>query len=63
MNKLLILKALGWRVIASLITVIVARIVSGSWGFGLLVGGIDTLVKLIFYFIYDKLWLARLKQS
>ena len=41
-----IVKALSWRVVALLITASVAWIITGSLGFGAIIGGIDTVIKL-----------------
>lgn len=52
-----LVKTLIWRVIATSITFIVGWIVSGDIKFGLLIGGIDTLIKTIGYFSYERLWI------
>jgi uncharacterized membrane protein len=51
-----LVKTLIWRVIATSITFIVGWIVSGDIKFGLLIGGIDTLIKTIGYFSYERVW-------
>ena len=51
-----LVKTLIWRVIATSITFIVGWVVSGDIKFGLLVGGIDTLIKTIGYFSYERVW-------
>lgn len=53
----LIIKSIGWRVIATLITAWVAWFVTGSATFAVSIGIIDTLVKLIVYYGYDLAWL------
>ena len=51
-----LVKTLIWRVITTSITFIVGWIVSGDIKFGLLIGGIDTLIKTIGYFSYERVW-------
>lgn len=51
-----LVKTLIWRVIATSITFIVSWIISGDIKFGLLIGGIDTLIKTIGYFSYERVW-------
>ncbi len=51
-----LVKTIIWRVIATSITFIVSWIVSGDIKFGLLIGGIDTLIKTIGYFSYERVW-------
>ena len=50
-----LVKTLIWRVIATSITFLVSWIISGNLKFGLLIGGIDTFIKTIGYFSYERL--------
>jgi uncharacterized membrane protein len=52
-----LVKTLIWRVIATSITFLVSWIISGNLTFGLLIGGIDTFIKTIGYFSYERLWI------
>ena len=49
-------KTLIWRVIATSITILSGWFISGDWKFGLAIGGIDTLIKTVAYFGYERLW-------
>ena len=51
-----LVKTLIWRVIATSITIFSGWLISGSWKFGLAVGGIDTILKLIGYFGFERCW-------
>jgi uncharacterized membrane protein len=51
-----IIKTLIWRVIATSITILTGWIVSGNWKFGLAIGSIDTLIKTVGYFSYERVW-------
>ena len=55
--KSTVIKTLIWRVIATSITILVGWLVSGDWRFGLAVGGIDTVLKTIGYFTFERMWL------
>ena len=55
--KSTVIKTLIWRVIATSITILTGWVVSGDWKFGLAVGSIDTVLKTIGYFSYERLWL------
>ena len=55
--KSTLLKTLIWRVIATSITILTGWLISGSWKFGLAVGGIDTVLKSIGYFSFERMWL------
>ena len=52
-----LVKTLIWRVIATSITIFSGWLISGSWKFGLAVGGIDTVLKTIGYFSYERVWI------
>tara|TARA_Y100000389_G_C17406974_1_gene488623 strand:+ start:42 stop:239 length:198 start_codon:yes stop_codon:yes gene_type:complete len=52
-----LVKTLIWRVIATSITFLVSWIISGNLKFGLLIGGIDTILKTIGYFSYERFWI------
>ena len=50
-------KTLIWRVIATSITILVSWFITGSLKFGLAVGSIDTILKTIVYFSYERVWI------
>jgi uncharacterized membrane protein len=51
-----LVKTLIWRAIATTITFLISWVISGNLEFGLMIGGIDTLIKTIGYFSYERLW-------
>ena len=53
-----IIKTIIWRVIATSITIVVSWIITGSLKFGLAVGSIDTILKTIGYFSYERVWIS-----
>ena len=55
--KTTLIKTLIWRVIATSITILTGWVVSGDWRFGLAVGSIDTVLKTIGYFGYERIWI------
>jgi uncharacterized membrane protein len=55
--KSTLIKTLIWRVIATSITFLVGWVVSGNWRFGLVIGSIDTVLKTIGYFSFERLWI------
>tara|TARA_B100001287_G_C22570442_1_gene475969 strand:+ start:368 stop:574 length:207 start_codon:yes stop_codon:yes gene_type:complete len=54
--KSTLVKTIIWRVIATSITILSGWFVSGDWKFGLAVGGLDTVLKTIGYFGYERVW-------
>jgi len=51
-----IIKTLIWRVIATSITILSGWLISGNWKFGLAVGGLDTILKTVAYFSFERFW-------
>ena len=56
-----LIKTLIWRVIATSITIFSGWLISGNWKFGLAVGGVDTVLKTIGYFSFERIWEKRTK--
>ena len=54
--KSTLIKTIIWRFIATSITILSGWFVSGDWKFGLAVGGLDTVLKTIGYFGYERVW-------
>ena len=55
-----IVKTLSWRVVATLITMFVAFIITGEGALALEIGIADTLIKLFAYYGHERAW-AHLK--
>lgn len=62
MKKEKVIKAVGWRIIATSITAFVAFFITGDTTFAITIGGIDTIFKLVGYYLYDEMF-DRLKNK
>lgn len=51
-----ILKALSWRVVATITTMVIIYLVSGSLDWALVGGAFDVIIKLILYYLHERLW-------
>ncbi len=51
-----ILKGLSWRVIASLVTIACAYLVTGKVQIALEIGGIEVVSKIFIYYIHERAW-------
>jgi len=51
-----IVKAITWRVIASLTTLILVYIFTGNLTLTITLGGIEITAKLIFYYLHERAW-------
>jgi uncharacterized membrane protein len=55
-NSRSIVKAITWRVIASLTTFILAYIITGELALSAGIGIADVIAKFIFYFLHERAW-------
>lgn len=51
-----IAKTITWRIIGTLDTMIIAWVITGSWEWGLAIGGIEVFTKMILYFFHERIW-------
>lgn len=51
-----ILKTISWRIIGTLDTIILSGIITGSWKFGLAIGGVEIVTKMILYYLHERAW-------
>ena len=49
-------KGASWRIIATLTTVILVFIFTGSVAISLELGAIEVLAKIIFYYLHERVW-------
>jgi len=52
-----IVKALSWRFLATIITTMIVWLLTGKAEFAATVGVLDTSVKILLYFIHERIWL------
>ena len=51
-----LLKTLSWRLIATLITMIIAWIVVGDITIALSIGAEDVIIKMVAYYFHERAW-------
>lgn len=49
-------KGVSWRIVATLTTVILVFIFTGSVAVSLKLGAIEALAKIIFYYLHERVW-------
>lgn len=52
-----VMKALSWRFLATIITALIVLVLTGKGEFALTVGLLDTSIKLVIYFVHERVWL------
>lgn len=50
-------KAITWRIVGSLDTLMVTWLVTGQWKIGAMVSGIETLNKILLYYLHERAWI------
>ncbi len=51
-----IAKAISWRVVGTLDTLIVSYYVTGQWGTAAAISSVDFVTKMILYFFHERIW-------
>ena len=51
-----ILKTISWRIIGTIDTMVISWIITGSWKWGLAIGGVEVVTKMILYFLHERAW-------
>ena len=51
-----IVKTLSWRILATIITASVVLIITGKLRLAAEIGLIDTLIKLVIYYLHERIW-------
>ena len=49
-------KTISWRIIGTLDSIIISGVITGSWGVGLAIGGIEIISKMVLYFLHERAW-------
>jgi len=61
-NLAILYKAIIWRIVGTLLTLIIAWIITGNLLISASIGLIDTITKILFYWGFEKVW-EKLKQK
>ena len=51
-----ILKTISWRVIGTLDTMILSWIITGNWKWGVVIGGVEVITKMVLYYFHERAW-------
>jgi uncharacterized membrane protein len=52
----LLLKAISYRIFGSVATAVIAFLVTGSIEAGLAIGFLDTILKIVLYYVHELAW-------
>jgi uncharacterized membrane protein len=51
-------KTITWRVIATSDTILIARLITGSWTIGFGIASIEVVTKMFLYYLHERSWSA-----
>ena len=51
-----ILKTITWRIIGTLDTMILSWIITGNWKWGVAIGGVELITKMVLYYFHERAW-------
>ena len=51
-----LLKTITWRIVGTIDTIVLTWLVTGELKTGLTVGGIETVSKMILYYLHERVW-------
>jgi len=51
-----IAKTITWRVIGTLDTILLSWFITGSLKWGVTIGGVELITKMILYFLHERAW-------
>jgi len=51
-----LLKTITWRIIGSIDTMVITYFITGNWKFGLAVGSVEVVSKMILYYLHERVW-------
>ena len=57
-KKRSLVKTLSWRTIATTDTIIIARLITGSWTVGFGIASIEVVTKMALYYLHERGWSA-----
>lgn len=53
-----LVKTLSWRIIATSDTILIARLITGSWTVGFGIASIEVVTKMALYYLHERGWSA-----
>lgn len=51
-----IVKAISWRIVGTLDTIIIAYFITGEVTMALSIGSIEVITKMVLYFFHERIW-------
>ncbi len=49
-------KTITWRIVGSIDTMVISYIITGNWKFGIAIGSVEVVSKMILYYLHERVW-------
>lgn len=49
-------KALSWRIVGTIDTIIISYLITGKWNFALSIGAVEVFTKIFLFYLHDRAW-------
>jgi len=49
-------KAVSWRIVGTLDTIIISYFITGRWNFAISIGMVEVFTKVILFYLHDRAW-------
>jgi uncharacterized membrane protein len=56
-----IAKTITWRLIGTIDTIVLSWIITGDLKWGLAIGGVEVITKMILYYLHERVWYRWIK--
>ena len=51
-----LLKAITWRIVGTIDTIILSWLITGSLKVGMAIGGVEVVTKMVLYYLHERFW-------
>jgi uncharacterized membrane protein len=49
-------KAVSWRVVGTVDTIVISYFITGTWSFALSIGAVEVFTKIFLFYLHDRAW-------
>ncbi len=49
-------KAISWRVVGTLDTILISYLITGKWNFAISIGAVEVFTKIMLFYLHDRTW-------
>lgn len=61
-NRVSLLKAISWRIVGTIDTIMISFILTGKISLAVSIGGVEVITKMALYYLHERAWIKLLKR-